>query len=57
MKHFVLSSSGITMKIADFSFQKISVSSLLSKLRICSISKSKNAFRRNITVDRTEAIA
>ena len=57
MKYFVLSSSGSTMKMADFSEQKVSVSSELSKHRICSISLSRKAFRRLMAVDSTDAMA
>ena len=51
MKYFVLSSSGSTIKIADLELQNVSVSIVLSKHRICSISESRNA------LERTEATA
>ena len=57
MKYFVLSSSGSTMKIADLELQNASVSIVLSKHRICSISESRNAFNLDIAVERTEAMA
>ena len=53
----MLSSSGITKKIADFSLQNFSISTVVSKHNICSISESINAFKRDKTVERTDIIA
>lgn len=44
-------------KNSTLSLQKVSVSSELSKHRICSISESRNAFSLDMAVDNTEAIA
>ena len=45
----MLSSSGITKKIADFSLQNFSISTVVSKHNICSISESINAFNNEAT--------
>ena len=50
-------SSGMIIKIADFSLQKLSASISVSKHRSCSSSESKNAFRRDSAVDMTDAMA
>ena len=57
MKYLVVSSSGSTTKMADFSLQNFSASTAVSKQRICSISLSRKALSRERTVERTEAIA
>ena len=43
--------------MADFSEANFSASMALSKHRICSNSESRKAFRRDSTVDMTEAMA
>ena len=43
--------------MADFSEANFSASMALSKQRICSSSLSRNAFKRDSTVDMTEAMA
>jgi len=43
--------------MADFSLQNFSASMAVSKQRICSISESRKAFRRDSTVEITEAMA
>ena len=57
IKYLVWSSSGSTIKMADFSLQNFSASMAVSKQRICSISESRKAFRRDSTVEITEAMA
>ena len=57
MKYLVLSSSGSTTNIADFSLQNFSASMAVSKHRICSISESRKAFNRDSTVESTDASA
>ena len=57
MKFLVVSSSGRIRKMADFSEANFSASMALSKHRICSSSLSRKAFKRDSTVDMTEAIA
>ena len=50
-------SSGMTINRADFSLQKRSASMAVSTQRACSVSLSRKAFNRDMTVDITEAIA
>ena len=57
IKFLLGSSSGRIRKMADFSDAKVSASIELSKQRTCSSSESRNALRRDSTVDMTEAIA
>ena len=57
MKYLVLSSSGMTRKIALFSVQNFSASMAVSKHRICSNSESRNAFSLDSAVERTLCMA
>ena len=57
MKYLVWSSSGSTMKMADFLLQKVSASMAVSKHRICSISLSRKALSRDSTVEITDIMA
>ena len=57
MKNFEGSSSGITRNSADFSLQKVSASTAVSKQSSCSISESRKALSRARVVDMTEAMA
>ena len=56
MKYFDESSSGMMMKIADFSVQNFSASISVSLQRMVSNSESRKAFRRDKAVDMTEDI-
>ena len=56
MKNVVGASSGMMMKIADFSEQNFSASISVSKHSSCSSSESKNALSRESAVDMTLAI-
>ena len=56
MKYLLLSSSGMMIKIADFSLQKRSASISVSLQRMVSSSESRNAFSRDRAVDITDAI-
>ena len=57
MKFLVVSSSGRIRKMALFSAANFSASIAESKQSTCSNSESRNAFRRDSTVDMTDAIA
>ena len=57
IKFLLGSSSGRIRKMADFLLANVSASMLLSKHNTCSNSLSRNAFKRDSTVDRTDAIA
>ena len=57
MKFLLGSSSGRMRKMADFRVAIDAESMALSKHRTYSSSESRNAFRRDSTVDMTEAIA
>ena len=57
MKFLVVSSSGRMRKMADFSEPNFSALMALSKQSTCSNSESRNALRRESTVDMTEAMA
>ena len=56
MKYLLLSSSGIMMKIADFSLQNRSASISVSLQRMVSSSESRNAFNLESAVDITLAM-
>src|SRR5699024_5731072 len=57
MKNLLGSSSGMTRNSADFSLQKVSASTAVSKHSSCSISLSRKALSRARVVDITEAMA
>ena len=57
MAYLVLSSSGRTIKIADFWLQNFSASMAVSKHRSCSISESRKVLSRERTVERMDAMA
>ena len=57
MKFFVVSSSGKMRNMADFSEPNFSASMALPKQSTCSSSESRNALRRESTVNMAEAMA
>ena len=56
MKKVLGFSSGMMIKIADFSRQNFSASISVSKHRSCSSSESRKEFNRESAVDMTDAI-
>ena len=56
IKYLLVSSSGRTIKIADFSLQNFSASTAVPKQSICSISVSRKLFNRDNAVLITDSI-